>query len=93
MLVRLGELAFLPVARKASDMTPIYLEEHTHSTEEYSAVLLHLQAKGLVDISYDGPLKGADMSAYTGYPVHGSAALTLRGQQTLELLETQGMID
>ena len=37
------------------------------------------------------PLPGADMSAYRGYPVHGSIALTARGQQVLELLDVQGI--
>ena len=46
----------------------------------------------LIDISYD-PLPGADMRAYKGYPVHGSMALTARGQQVLELLEVQGYRD
>ena len=49
-----------------------------------------LEKKMLVDITYD-PLSGADMSAYQGYPVHGSVALTERGQQVLELLEVQGI--
>ena len=82
----LGQYAFLPVARKADDMTPVCLE-----ADADSAALQHLEKKGLIDISYDSPLAGADMSAYAGYPVHGSAGLTLRGQQVLALLETQGI--
>ena len=31
------------------------------------------------------------MSAYTGYPVHGSIALTARGQTVLDMLEIQGI--
>jgi hypothetical protein len=39
------------------------------------------------------PLKGFDMAAYKGYPVHGSFALTERGQTVLEMLERQGIVD
>ena len=86
LLQLLGQYAFLPVARKADDMTPVCLE-----AEDCAISLQLLEKKGLVDISYDTPLQGADMSAYAGYPVHGSVGLTLRGQQVLELLETQGV--
>ena len=57
-----------------------------------SLVIQCLEKKMLIDLSYD-PLPGADMSAYTGYPVHGSIALTQRGQQVLELLEVQGITE
>ena len=88
MLEKLGQIPFLPVARKASDMVPVYLEEGDQA--ENSWVLQMLEKKQLIDIRYD-PLPGADMSAYTGYPVHGSMALTARGQQVMELLELQGI--
>lgn len=91
MLESFGQFGFLPVARKASDMTPVYLEEQTYSAQEYSLILQCLEAKGLIRIDYDAPLKGADMSAYAGYPVHGSMALTERGQQVLDILEKQGI--
>ena len=87
----LGQYSFLPVARRADDMTPVYLEEQTYTPEEYSLILRCLEKKGLVNISYDRPLPGADMSAYKGYPVHGSMALTERGYTVLDLLETQGI--
>ena len=91
MLESFGQFGFLPVARTAADMTPVYLEEQTYSAQEYSLILQCLEAKGLIRIDYDAPLKGADMSAYTGYPVHGSMALTERGQQVLDILEKQGI--
>ena len=91
ILESLGQFSFLPVARKAADMTPIYLEERTYAAEDYSMILLCLEKKGLIRIDYDKPLSGADMSAYAGYPVHGSFALTERGYSVLELLETQGI--
>lgn len=90
-LQTLGQYSFLPVARRREDMVPVYLEDSTLSREEYSLVLQCLEKRGLIDISYDAPLKGADMSAYAGYPVHGSVGLTQRGQQVLELLEMQGI--
>lgn len=89
LLQTLGQYSFLPVARKADDMTPIYLEEQAYSREEYSLILQVLEKKNLISIDYT-PLQGADMSAYAGYPVHGSMGLTQRGQQVLELLELQG---
>ena len=91
MLTALGQFSFLPVARKADDMTPIYLEDDSYSREEYSLILQCLEKKALISIDYDTPLQGADMSAYTGLPVHGSFALTERGQQVLEMLEVQGI--
>lgn len=91
MLCTLGQIPFLPVARRREDMTPVYLEQTDRPQEEYSLVLQHLETKGLISIDYDCPLGGFDMSAYAGYPVHGSFALTARGQQVLELLEKQGV--
>ena len=91
MVLTLGQYSFLPVARKAEDMTPQYWEEQTYPRETYSLVLQCLEKKGLIDISYDRPLPGADMSVYGGYPVHGSIALTERGYSVLDLLEKQGI--
>lgn len=82
----LGQYAFLPAARKREDMTPVCRE-----TDCESIILQLLEQKGLIDISYDAPLAGADMSAYAEYPVHGSVGLTLRGQQVLELLDRHGI--
>lgn len=91
MLRVLAQIPFLPVARRADDMTPVYLEEADCTPEEYSLILQCLEAKNLISLDYDCPLAGADMSAYTGYPVHGSMALTERGQTVVELLETRGI--
>lgn len=93
MLKRLGQIPFLPIARKAADITPIYLEETEFSPEEYSLILQVLEKKGLISLDYDKPLKGFDMRAYSAYPVHGSMALTLTGQTVLETLERQGLIN
>ena len=90
MLEQLGQIPFLPVARRADDMTPVYLEDEDYSQEEYSLILQVLEKKMLISIDYDAPLKGTDMSAYRGYPVHGSIALTARGIGVVELLQMQG---
>ena len=87
----LAQIPFLPVARKADDMIPVYLEETAYSKEEYSLILQVLEKKGLIDLDYNAPLKGFDMAAYTGYPVHGTVALTARGQTVVELLDKQGI--
>ena len=91
MLQKLGQIPFLPVARRADDMTPVYLEDGDYSQAEYSLILQVLETKGLVSLDYGKPLAGADMGAYKGYPVHGSIALTQRGQTVLETLERQGI--
>ena len=91
MLHKLGQIPFWPVARKADDMTPIFLEDADYTPADYSLILQLLEKKGLVDLDYSKPLSGFDMAAYKGYPVHGSIALTARGQSVLELLELQGL--
>ena len=89
----LGQIPFLPVARKADDMTPIYLEDTGCSKEEYSLILQALENKALIDIDYSKPLKGFDMAAYKGYPVHGTVALTQRGQLVVDMLDKQGIAE
>lgn len=91
MLCTLGQIPFLPIARRADDMTPVYLEETEYSAKEYSLILECLEKKELVSLDYDKPLSGFDMAAYRGFPVHGSMALTARGQKVLELIELQGV--
>ena len=91
MLRTLAQIPFLPVARKMDGETPVYLEEKDRPAEEYSLILQCLEKKGLLTLDYDKPLAGASMENYRGYPVHGSMALTQRGQTVLELLELQGI--
>lgn len=85
----LGQYAFLPVARKMGDLTPVYLEEGEQ--EEMSLLLQCLEKKGLISLDFDKPLRGFDESAYAAYPIRGSMALTERGQKVLELMEYQGI--
>ena len=85
----LAQFAFLPVARKMGDLTPVYLEEG--DPEEMSLLLQCLEKKGLISLDFDKPLRGFDGSAYAAYPIRGSMALTERGQKVLELMEYQGL--
>ena len=86
ILGKLGQIPFLPVARRADDMTPVYPEE--------SALILQcLEKRELISIDYDAPLKGFHDAAYDTCAVKGSFALTARGQQVLELLEIQGLTE
>ena len=85
----LGQIPFLPVARKLGEDSPVFLE--WGDPAEMSLVLQCLDKKGLISLDYDQPIKGYDMSAYEAYPVQGSRSLTLRGQQVLELMEYQGI--
>lgn len=90
LLRKLAQIPFLPVARRADDAAPVYLEDDAHTREEYSLILQCLEKKALIDLDYGAPLKGLDYSAYAGLPVRGSFALTRRGQQVLETMEILG---
>ncbi len=90
VLQLLEQLAFLPVARRADDLTPIWCGEGELTGEEYSVILQCLEKKNLITIDFDMPLKGFD--GYGSYPLRGSAALTLQGQQVLDVLAIQGAI-
>lgn len=89
-LALLGQVAFLPVARKMGDLTPIYLEDGPEKQAHYALLLQCLERKGLISLDYDKPIKGLRMDAYADCPLRGSMALTLRGQQVLTLLDMQG---
>ena len=88
MLRLLAQIPFLPVARKADSVEPVYPED---PTEETSLILQCLEKRGLISLDYDKSLKGWDYSACKAYPVHGSFALTAKGQQVIELMELQGL--
>lgn len=91
LLLKLAQIPFLPVARRADDMTPVYLEESEYSMEDYTLFLQCLEKRGLIRLDYDQPLAGFSYEAYAGYPLHGSFALTQRGQQVLDIVEIQGV--
>jgi len=90
LLTALGQYSFLPIARKADDMTPIYREEQAYTQEEYSLFIQLLEKKQLIYLDYT-PLKGTNMSHYAEFPVHGSMGLTKRGLDVLEMLDLQGV--
>lgn len=87
-LRKLGQYAFLPVARELGDATPHYPEPDT--PENSSLLLQVLEKKGLISLDYDKPLAGF-AGSYGDYPIRGSMGLTQRGQQVLELMEYQGI--
>lgn len=91
MLEALGQFAFLPIARRADDMVPVYLEETERPAEEYSLILQALEQKRLVSLDYDKPLSGFDGTKYAAYPVKGSVALTERGQNVVKMMEIEGI--
>lgn len=90
-LQELATYAFLPVARKADDMTPFYPEGQKYTLEEYSAILMHLERKGLISMDYGAPVGAYPEELYRKWPVHGSAALTQRGQEVVETLNITGI--
>lgn len=90
-LRKLGEYAFLPVARAMGDLTPRYLE--ADAPENASLLLQLLEKKGLISLDYDKPLTHFSGADYADYPIRGSMALTQRGQQVLELMDYQGITE
>ena len=88
-LTLLGQIPFLPVARRVDDLTPVCLE--AGEPEQLSLVLQCLHKKGLISLDYDKPLRGFSMDGYGVYPLRGSMALTERGHRVLEMLEYQGI--
>ncbi len=91
LLTLLGQLAFLPAARRWDSEIPVCLEEGMNGTEASSAAILGLERKGLIDLDWHTALAGFDYAAYDPWPCHGSMALTARGQQVLEVVEIVGV--
>lgn len=88
MLKKLAQIPFLPIFRRMDDATPIYLEDEDYTQAEYSLILQLLEKKSLITLDFDQPLKNYIPSP--AYPIHGSMALTARGQSVIDLLELQG---
>lgn len=91
LLRRFAQIPFLPVARKAGDTEPVYLEDADPA--QSALVITCLEKKGLIDIDYHMPLDRFDYSAYQDFPLHGSMALTARGQEVLDTVELQGITE
>ncbi len=90
MLQKLAQYAFLPVARREEDGTPVYLEGDRPAAV-YSLILRALEQKRLISLDYDKPLSGFEDPRYAAYAAVGSMALTARGQSVVETLEMQGI--
>lgn len=86
MLQYLSQIPFIAIARRPEEETPVC----EIPGEQATRVLVFLERKRLITLDYDLPLKGFDYSIFHGRTVHGSAALTLRGQEILETLDRQG---
>ena len=93
LLERLGQIPFLPIARKVDSADPIFFEESGHPVPEYTPVLVSLAHKRLISLDFDIPLSGFHAPDYDRAPIRGSMALTARGQSVLDLLEIQGADD
>ena len=90
MLKKLCQIPFLPVARRADSVEPMYFEDSDYPAGEYSLILQCLEKRGLISIDFDKPLKRSYKDAYAPYPIRGSVALTAKGLDILDVLETQG---
>ena len=91
LLRRFGQTPFLPAAWAYDMKTPVYLEDQSRIREAYSAAIQGLAGKGLIRLDCDIPLANFRYDAYGAYPLHGSMALTGRGQDVLEQIEIQGI--
>ena len=91
VLRELGEIPFLPIARRADAETPVCLEFPDLNPEESGLILLCLEKRGLISVDYDQPLGGFAYKDYGTFPVRGSIALTARGQQVVEVLDVMGL--
>lgn len=89
MLEKLAQIPFLPISRRIDDPAPIYTEDTALSQEEYTLVLQLLEKKGLITLDFDRPL--INYTGSTAFPIHGSMALTARGQSVIDLIELQGV--
>lgn len=76
---------FLPVAKDTNGL-PVYYEDGRRIAAD---ALLALAHKELIQIDYMIPLQGCDYADYDAYPVKGSMALTMSGQDVLEQLDIQ----
>lgn len=86
LLGRFAQIPFWPVARRADSEMPVCLEEESMRPELLSA----LAVKGLIRLDFDFPLSNFDYAAYDACPHKGSMALTVAGQNVIDLLDVQG---
>lgn len=91
LLQRFAQQPFWPVARRADDLNPVFLEGEDASADQVA--LQSLAQKRLIRMDYDLPLSNFDYTSYHAYPHKGSMALTALGIEVLELLDIQGIIE
>ena len=91
ILQLLGQIPFLPVARRVDDPAPVFLEDDAFAEDVFSLALLCLEKRGLISLDFDRPLKGFAGNIYQAYPIVGSMALTARGIEAVEFMELQGI--
>ena len=91
LLESLSQIPFQPIARRADEYSPIYLEDSFLPASTWAQVLLTMEKKGLITLDFDRAISGFDYGAYEGYPLRGSMALTARGQNVLDMLRFQGI--
>ena len=91
MLRQFAQTPFLPAAAKSGPDGPVYLEDAQQNPRDSRSALRGLAKKGLIRVDYDIPLSNFDYQAYADYPLHGSMALTARGQAVAELMGIQGV--
>lgn len=91
LLQRFAQQPFWPVARRADDLNPVFLEGEDASTDQTALQLL--AQKRLIRMDYDLPLSNFDYASYQSYPHKGSMALTALGIEVLELLDVQGITE
>ncbi|MPM06599.1 hypothetical protein SDC9_52901 [bioreactor metagenome] len=89
LLSKFAELAFLPVACREDNRSPIFLTpEYTQAA--ISTTITGLWQKKLIRVDYDIPMLNFDYADYGPYAIHGSMAITAAGQDALDSLEIQG---
>ncbi len=91
LLQKFAEQPFWPVARRADNLDPVFLD--CDSPENAKNALQALEQKRVIRIDYDLPLTNFDYTAYQVYPHKGSMALTALGIEVLELLDVQGVVE
>lgn len=90
VLARFAVMPFYPAGYMLPDDAPVCLD---FCTPEEMQALQSLIAQRLISSDPYETVAGADLSGYRSFQLHGSVALTRRGQQVIEQLDMQGLDD